>query len=238
MLAQAHKLADKALDNPASVDRELACSAFALAALNGDQVFYDKLMAALKNAKSPEEYYMALFTLPRFGDPNLLQRTLDYAISPDVRSQDALGLISSVMRNPAGEKLAWDFVLAHWDAVQKVGWPFCQCRDCECHRFVLRCAYARSGRGLFRRPQNRSGGTHLSAIDRAHQQLCRSEVATRTATRILAGTAWLFGWRTIGRSIAANHPEWATGSAGQATRIFADRRLSLIADVERAGALL
>ena len=84
------RLADKALNNPASVDRELAGSAFELAALNGDQAFYDKLLATLKNAKSPEEYYMALFALPRFGEQKLLQRTLDYAISPDVRSQDAL----------------------------------------------------------------------------------------------------------------------------------------------------
>jgi aminopeptidase N/puromycin-sensitive aminopeptidase len=67
---------------------------------------------------------MALFALPQFSDPTLIQRTLDYAISPDVRSQDALQLIGSVMQNPAGEKLAWDFVLAHWNAVQKAGGPF------------------------------------------------------------------------------------------------------------------
>ena len=124
VLAWARRIADKALDNPGSVDRELARSAFRLAALTGDQTFYDKLLTGLKSAKSPEEYYMSLFTLPQFGDPKLLQRTLDYAISPDVRSQDALGLISSVMSNPAGEKLAWDFVLARWDAVQKAGGVF------------------------------------------------------------------------------------------------------------------
>ncbi len=124
VLAQARKLADQALNNPASVDRELAASAFRLAALTGDQAFYDKLLATLKNAKSPEEYYIALSALPRFDDTKLLQRTLDYAISPEVRSQDALGLVSNVMQNPAGEKLAWDFVLTHWDAVQKAGGPF------------------------------------------------------------------------------------------------------------------
>ncbi|MGA8270043.1 MAG: M1 family metallopeptidase [Candidatus Sulfotelmatobacter sp.] len=123
-LAQARKIADKALENPSSVDRELVRTAFGLAALNGDQAFYEKLIATLKNAKSPEEYYMALFALPRFDDPKLLQRTLEYAISPDVRSQDALGLISNVMRNPVGEKLAWEFILSHWDAVQKAGGPF------------------------------------------------------------------------------------------------------------------
>jgi aminopeptidase N len=122
--AEARKIADKALENPASVDRTLAGAAFRVAALNGDNAFYDKLLATAKNAKSPEEYYMALFTLPQFGDPKLLQRTLDYAISPEVRSQDALQLISSVMQNPAGVHLAWDFVQAHWEAVQKTGGPF------------------------------------------------------------------------------------------------------------------
>jgi len=123
-LALARKIADKAMADPASVNRDLAGSAFGLAALNGDEAFYDRLMAALKNPKSPEEYYLYLFTLPQFSDPKLVQRTLDYAISPDVRSQDALGVISSVMGSPEGQKQAWDFVLAHWDAVQKAGGPF------------------------------------------------------------------------------------------------------------------
>jgi aminopeptidase N/puromycin-sensitive aminopeptidase len=123
-LSAAKKIADKALEDPNSVDHELANSAFGLAAMNGDQAFYDKLMAALKTPKSPEEYYIALFALARFTDPQLLERTLDYAISPDVRTQDALSVIARVMDNPAGEKLAWNFVQAHWDAVQKSGGPF------------------------------------------------------------------------------------------------------------------
>jgi len=124
VLAQARKIADKVLDDPASVDRELALGALSLAALNGDDAFYDRVMAALKAPKSPEEYYMYLFSLPQFDDPKLMERTLQYAISPEVRSQDSLGLVTAVMANPEGEKAAWDFVLAHWDAVQKAGGPF------------------------------------------------------------------------------------------------------------------
>ncbi len=123
-LEQARKIADKALDNPGSVDLEMAGSTFGLAALNGDSAFYDRVIAALKNPKSPEEYYMYLFTLPQFGDQKLLQRTLEFAISPDVRSQDALGVITSVMGNPAGQQLAWDFVRQHWPEVEKAGGPF------------------------------------------------------------------------------------------------------------------
>ena len=33
-------------------------------------------------------------------------------------------LITGVLRNPAGEKLAWNFVQQHWDAVLKAGGPF------------------------------------------------------------------------------------------------------------------
>ena len=128
VLAAARKLADQALDNPASVDRQLASGALALAALNGDQALYARVMTALKNPKSPEEYYMYFFTLPQFDDPKLQERTLEFAISPDVRSQDALQLVTGVMRNPAGEKLAWDFVQQHWPAIEKAGGPFASAR--------------------------------------------------------------------------------------------------------------
>ncbi|HTS37092.1 MAG TPA: M1 family metallopeptidase [Candidatus Solibacter sp.] len=123
-LAQARKMADKVLADPSSVDHELAGGALGLAAINGDSELYDKVMTNLKNTKAPEEYYMYFYTLPQFTDPKLLQRTLDFAISPDVRSQDALGLITNVLGNPAGEKQAWDFIQSHWDAIAKAGGPF------------------------------------------------------------------------------------------------------------------
>jgi aminopeptidase N/puromycin-sensitive aminopeptidase len=123
-LAKAKEISRQALENPASVDRETARAAIALTALNGDEAFYNRLMAAVKSAKSPEEYYLYLDSLSAFGDPNLLQHTLDFAVSPDVRSQDTLELIRSTMAHPAGQQLAWSFILSHWYAVQKAGGPF------------------------------------------------------------------------------------------------------------------
>jgi len=123
-LAEARTIADKALADPASVDHQLAGSALGVAAIKGDVDFYDKVMAGLKNPKSPEEYYAYFFTLPQFTDPKLLQRTLDFAISPDVRSQDALQLVTGVLANQDGEKLAWDFIRQHWTEIEKAGGPF------------------------------------------------------------------------------------------------------------------
>ena len=123
-LTEARKLTERALENPSSVDSGLAGAAFGLAAEQGDSSFYDKLMAEMKSAKTPELYYLYFFTLSSFKNPQLLQRTLNYAISPDVRSQDSLGLIGSVMANSTGQKLAWDFVRSHWTEIEKEGGPF------------------------------------------------------------------------------------------------------------------
>ena len=111
--------------SPASVDRELADSAFRLAALTGDQAFYDKLLATLKNAKSPEEYYMySVRSCPNSAIRNCCSGPWTMPFLQRFVRRTHCDWSASVMQNPAGEKLAWDFVLTHWNAVQKVGGPF------------------------------------------------------------------------------------------------------------------
>jgi aminopeptidase N/puromycin-sensitive aminopeptidase len=125
VLAEAKKLTDQALENPASIDHTIAFTAFSLGAQNGDAALYDKVMDHLqKKGASLEEYYLYFQTVAKFRDPKLLQRTLEYALTPAVRSQDTLGLISVVMENPAGTRVAWDFVRAHWLEIEKVGGGF------------------------------------------------------------------------------------------------------------------
>jgi len=123
-LRKARQIADQSMADPASVDHQLAAAALALVAVNGDSDFYEKLMAALKNPKSPEEYYLYFATLAQFTDRKLLERTLEFAISPEVRSQDALQLVTATLANPAGQRLAWDFVRQRWNDIEKAGGPF------------------------------------------------------------------------------------------------------------------
>ncbi len=125
VIAKARQLTEKALQDPASIDPTVAFTAFSLAAENGDAVLYDRVMAKLQaRGGSLESYYLYFQTLSKFRDPKLLHRTLDYAISPAVRSQDTLGMIAAVMKNPAGADLAWDFVRAHWTDIEKIGGGF------------------------------------------------------------------------------------------------------------------
>ena len=125
VLAEASKIADKALDEPASVDREMAASAFGLAALNGDQAFYDKLMAALKNAKISGRILHGICSLcPSFDNPKLLQRTLDFA---DFSGRSFAGRAAADRERDAKSgrrKTGVGFRPVHWAAVQKAGGPF------------------------------------------------------------------------------------------------------------------
>jgi len=125
VIAEARKLAELALKDPTAVDHTAAFTAFALSAQNGDSALYDDLMNHLQQkGSSLEEYYIYFQALSQFRDPKLLQRTLSFAVSPAVRSQDSLGLIAAVMQNPAGTRVAWDFVRAHWTDIEKVGGGF------------------------------------------------------------------------------------------------------------------
>jgi aminopeptidase N len=120
----ARKLTDQAMQDPSAVDHELLSAVLSIAARDGDGALYDSTLNRLKAAKTPEEQFIYQRMLTRFSDPKLLERTLEYAISPEVRSQDALFVITGVMRNPAGTKLAWDFVRAHWSEVANLGGAF------------------------------------------------------------------------------------------------------------------
>jgi aminopeptidase N len=125
VIAEARKLTETALKDPGAIDHTLAFTVFGLSAQNGDSALYDELMEHLQQkGSSLEDYYIYFQSISQFRDPKLLQRTLDFAVSPSVRSQDSLGLISAVMENPAGTRVAWDFVRAHWTDIEKVGGGF------------------------------------------------------------------------------------------------------------------
>ena len=124
VLSEAGKQARQALQDSASVSPELVPVFFSLAAQNGDAELYDSVMAKVKSAEIPENYYLYLATLSQFSDAKLLQRTLDYAVSGQVRSQDVKGVVGRVMQNPAGRDVAWEFVRAHWQDISRAGGPF------------------------------------------------------------------------------------------------------------------
>jgi aminopeptidase N len=118
-VAAARRLVGEELATPKSADPTLLDVAVNVAADSGDAALYDKYLARSKAAVDPEDRYRFLYSLTSFSDPALVRRTMDLAIGPDVRSQDAKLVIASLLGNPDARDLAWDLLREHWDAVQK-----------------------------------------------------------------------------------------------------------------------
>jgi aminopeptidase N len=114
VIAKARELVQVYIKDPASVDPTLADDVIAVAAAHGDEALYNQFMAELKTAKDPEQYYRYFYALASFRQPALLQRTLDYALTPEVRNQD-LGIVSAVVGNPYGQQVGWEFITTHHD---------------------------------------------------------------------------------------------------------------------------
>jgi aminopeptidase N len=112
----AREMMDKSLKGE-PVDRTMLLAAVPIAARNGDAALYDAIIAHFSQIKTPEEALIYGQTLCLFSDPVLLTRTMKFAISPMMRAQDAPQVFGTILANPAGRQLAWDFIRNNWAEV-------------------------------------------------------------------------------------------------------------------------
>lgn len=77
---------------------------------NGGQKEFDALINMYKSDDNQQEKERIGRSLGKFKNKTLLNKTLNFAISQDVRYQNSLGIIASVWGNPDGRYLAWEFV--------------------------------------------------------------------------------------------------------------------------------
>ena len=115
---QARALVDRHLKQGSDADPTLLETAVRLAAIRGDAALYDQYLERARKLQAPEERWLYQQALTRFRDPALIQRTLDYTFSPEVRIQDAGRLVGPIFENPAARPLAWQYVKSHWSEVQ------------------------------------------------------------------------------------------------------------------------
>jgi aminopeptidase N/puromycin-sensitive aminopeptidase len=106
--------------NPDSIPSTLAPRVLQVAAVGGDDALYQRYMEQLEAAAAqPEQYYRYFNALSWFSDPALVRRTLEFAVSPDVRSQDASTLIGGLIVHPWSSDLAWEFTKERWPMLLK-----------------------------------------------------------------------------------------------------------------------
>jgi aminopeptidase N len=108
------------LKDPRSLPATLISTALQVAASGGDRALYEQYLAKLGElAAQPEAYYQFLNALTSFSDPALVGRTLEYAMSPAVRTQDTGTVLGTMMQKTASQEMTWEFVKTNWPTIVK-----------------------------------------------------------------------------------------------------------------------
>jgi len=112
---RARELAVQYIADRASLPGTLAPTVLRVAAVGGDAALYDQYVAQLGSlASQPEEYYRFFGALAWFEHPALVDRTLAFALSDQVRTQDTGQLIAGLLVRPASQQATWQFVKTQW----------------------------------------------------------------------------------------------------------------------------
>ncbi len=121
ILAEARQIADRAFAASGSKDKTLdpllTDAAIAIASRNGDAALYDKVLASSKDSSDPGQQSDALRTLAHFTDRALVIRTLDYAVSGQVRNQDSWIVLAILLNNRETRDQTWTYIEQNWDKV-------------------------------------------------------------------------------------------------------------------------
>ncbi len=119
VLSEAQRLTDQLFSGHKPADPGILDAAVALTASKGDAAMYDRLLKVVRETKDPDFRDAALRALTWFDSPALVDRTLQLAVSDDVRSQDSWRLIAMMLQRRDTQEPAWKFVREHWGEIER-----------------------------------------------------------------------------------------------------------------------
>lgn len=118
VIAEARKRFAQYLANKNSLDRDLVGPVSSTVAYNGTAADYARFRQLSLKAATPEERVRNLYMLADFRSPALADQTLNYAISKQVRLQDAPGLVSGLISSREVQDQSWRFVKTNWAKIR------------------------------------------------------------------------------------------------------------------------
>ena len=114
ILAEARKRFNKFLKNKNSLNADLQQPVFILMAWQGDKKTYNKLLSLYRKSTLQEEKIRFLVAMCNFKQKNLLLKTLNLALTSEVRSQNIRVPIMGVSANIHGSTVLWPWLKSHW----------------------------------------------------------------------------------------------------------------------------
>lgn len=102
-----------------STEPELIAAASNVVAATGDTQDYEWFVGKYRNPSTPQERIRMLYALAEFNSSDLIARTCDFALSAEVKTQDAPFLLARCIANRKHGAQAWNFVRQNWAHANK-----------------------------------------------------------------------------------------------------------------------
>ncbi len=110
----------RALLDDSTADPELVAAATGAVAAVGTDDDYERYLAAFRSATTPQEQLRFLYALAEFPEEHQIQRTVDFAFSGQVKSQNAPFLVHRAIANRWHGELAWSILRQRWTEANSV----------------------------------------------------------------------------------------------------------------------
>ena len=101
------------------VDPELVAAATSVVAATGTVADYERLQHGFLTASTPQEQLRQLYALTEFDDEALVLRTCEFALTDNVKTQNAPFVLRMAMANRRHGTAAWEFVKNNWEHANK-----------------------------------------------------------------------------------------------------------------------
>jgi puromycin-sensitive aminopeptidase len=118
--ARAAELYARALADPGAVDPNVLPALIAVLAHGGGEARYAEFVERFRSAATPQEEQRYLYALTAFRARGLVEQTLAKTINGDIRTQDAPFVVRSLLMGVDARDMAWSFVKAQWDTMDRL----------------------------------------------------------------------------------------------------------------------
>ncbi|KAK2165380.1 hypothetical protein LSH36_51g04005 [Paralvinella palmiformis] len=106
-------------DGSSTLPADLRNPVYGTVLKQGGEEEFGQMLKLLKTADLHEEKVRILRSLGTVQQESLIQKTLDFAMSDEVRSQDTVFVIAGVTGSKLGREMAWKFVKDNWKSLHE-----------------------------------------------------------------------------------------------------------------------
>ncbi len=112
--AEAERTLSVLVRDPELVEPSIGAAAISIVARIGDESDFDQFVDSWKSASTPQEEQRFLGALPRFKQPELLDRFFDLILEKKIKSQTGPFLLRAGLASRSNRNATWEFIKDNW----------------------------------------------------------------------------------------------------------------------------